>query len=103
MYGGRIFFQTYGGKTVSAQQKERYHGDANEAILRKLKLYVSEGYQVTDFLFSYVKMAGFPSIPIAGFGSEAQLRQGLDCIDREVPEEIMKDLISLKRTQSYQW
>ena len=100
---GGYFSKRMAGKPVSAQQKERYHGDANEAILRKLKLYVSEGYQVTDFLFSYVKMAGFPSIPIAGFGSEAQLRQGLDCIDREVPEEIMKDLISLKRTQSYQW
>lgn len=100
---GGYFSKRMAGKPVSAQQKERYHGDANEAILRKLKLYVSEGYQVTDFLFRYVKMAGFPSIPIAGFGSEAQLRQGLDCIDREVPEEIMKDLISLKRTQSYQW
>ena len=91
------------GKPGSAQPKERDQGGANEAILRKLKLYVSGGYQGTGFLFSYVKMAGVSSIPLAGFWSEGQVRQGLDCIDREVPEEIMKDLISLKRTQSYQW
>lgn len=100
---GGYFSKRMAGKPVSPQQKERYHAEANEAILRQLKLYVSEGYQVTDFLYSYVKQAAFPSIPIAGFSSEEQLKQALVCIDQDIPEEMMHNLVTLKRMQSYHW
>ena len=100
---GGYFSKRMAGKPVSPQQKARYHAEANEAILRQLKLYVSEGYQVTDFLYSYVKRAAFPSIPIAGFSSEEQLKQALVSIEQDIPEEMMHNLVALKRMQSYHW
>ena len=94
---GGYFSNVWQGKPVSAQQKEQYHGDTNEAILRKLKLYVSEGVPGDGFPFQLCEMAGFPSIPLRVWQRGAAEGRGLTVLTGGGPEEIMKDLISLKK------
>lgn len=100
---GGYFTKKLHGRPVSLSQKARYRGEGNEALLRQLKLFTQEGYDVTDFLYSYVTRAAFPAVPIAGFSSVEQLEEGIRSIDREVPEDMMDTLTGLKRLQTYHW
>lgn len=100
---GGYFIKKLQGRLVSPSQKLRYRGEGNEAVLRQLKLFTQEGYEVTDFLYSYVTGAAFPAVPIAGFSSVKQLEEGIQSIGREVPQDMMDTLIGLKRLQTYRW
>ena len=100
---GGFFTKRLAGRGITPFQKEMYAGEGNEALLRQLRLFVQEGYEVTDFLYAYVKRAAFPAVPIAGFRSVQQLEEGLRSIDRDVPEDMMETLTKLKRLQTYKW
>lgn len=98
---GGYFTKKLCGRKISLSQKERYRGEGNEALLRQLKLFTQEGYEVTDFLYTYVTQAPFPAVPIAGFSSVEQLKEGLQSIERTVPQDMMDTLTGLKRIQTY--
>lgn len=97
---GGYFSKRLSGRPVPEDQQILYGGDANEAMMRQMESLMAEGYQAADFMLRYVTRAAFPSIPIVSFSSEEQLKKGIRSIERNIPEEMMDALISLKSKQT---
>lgn len=100
---GGYFPKKAAGRPVSDGQKAQYGTTSNEAIFSKMMEYAREGYRINDFQLHYVTAAAFPAIPIGAFGNEAQLLDGMEGMDREIPKEMLEELIALKTEQVYRW
>ena len=100
---GGYFSKRLAGRSISEGQRAMYDCPANDAILEKLAAFAKEGYDPMDFLLCYVLNASFPAVPIASFGSPEQLKAAVSSLEKQVPAEMLQELIALKQVQKYRW
>ena len=98
---GGYFSKKIAGKEIGDGQKAMYDCAANDAIAAKMADFAKEGYEPMDFMLRYVTKAAFPAIPIASCSTAGQLRDLTRSVEKQVPDEMLDELISLKKVQKY--
>ena len=97
------FSKRLAGKSVTDGQKAMYDCAANEGMLGKLKKFAEEGYDPMSFALQYVQKSAFPAVPITAFSSAEQLKKMISLSQVQIPEEMLDELIALKKVQKYIW
>jgi len=100
---GGYFEKVLAGRPISEGQQAMYDSPVNKAILQRMEAFSKEGYEPLDFILRYVTGAAFPAVPIAAFGTKAQLMAAIGSLQKQVPQELCRELSSLKKAQIYSW
>ncbi|MCL2248167.1 MAG: aldo/keto reductase [Oscillospiraceae bacterium] len=93
------FTRRAAGENLPAGVADLYNSPSNDAIFERLVSVAKQGnYTYIDMALMYIIAEKlFPAVPIASFDNMAQLKEGVECMKKTVPAEIIEELSKLKK------
>jgi len=93
------FTRRAAGENLPTSVLDIYNNASNDKIYELLKSVVKEGkYSYIDLSLMYIMAeTAFPAVPIASFDDMKQLSECIDCVNKPIPVDIIKELSALKK------
>lgn len=87
------------GENLPVSVTAVYENATNNLIYDLAKDVVRQGnYSFMDLSYMYIMAEKeFPSIPLASFDNEAQLKVVIDCINKNIPEDVISKFATIKK------